>query len=61
MVSWHRERLISAGFDPVLATTIAADWDVGLHVLLELVDRGWEPRLAARIVGPLHDERRGAG
>lgn len=50
---WRREQLLAAGFEDALATRLAGDrrWD--LHRLLELVDRGCPPALAARIVAPL--------
>jgi hypothetical protein len=40
----------SAGFSPALATGLAADRRVDVHALLELVDRGCPPELAARIL-----------
>ena len=42
-----------AGFDASLADELAGDARVELHDLLELVDRGCPPDLAARIVAPL--------
>ena len=50
---WRRRRLIAAGFEPSLATRLAADDGIDLHELLVLLDRGCEPELAARIVAPL--------
>jgi hypothetical protein len=46
-------RLRAAGFPPALAAALARDGRVDLHALLELVDRGCRPDLAARIVAPL--------
>jgi len=55
VVAWRRRRLTDAGFPLPLATALARDarWD--LHALIELVERGCDPRLAARIVAPLDD------
>lgn len=58
MVAWRTERLVAAGFERELARSLAADGAVDLHALLELVDRGCPPELAARILAPLDDERR---
>jgi hypothetical protein len=52
---WRVERLLSAGFDADAALTLARHGSVDLHELLELVDRGCPPRLAARIAAPLDD------
>ena len=58
MVAWRTERLLAAGFERELAESLAADGAVDLHALLELVDRGCPPELAARILAPLDDQRR---
>jgi hypothetical protein len=50
---WRRARLIQAGFEPELATRLGWDERIDVHDLLELVDRGCPPALAARIVAPL--------
>jgi hypothetical protein len=50
---WRRHVLRQAGFEDVLARQLAADADVDLHDLLELVDAGCPPELAARILAPL--------
>lgn len=55
IVPWRRRRLERAGFTPSLADELANDRRVDLHVLLELVDRGCAPELAARILAPLDD------
>jgi hypothetical protein len=44
---------ISAGYEPMGALELAADARVDLHELLELIDRGCPPQLAARIAAPL--------
>jgi hypothetical protein len=53
MREWRRVRLIRAGFTPELATRLGFDARIDLHDLLELVDRGCPPELAARILAPL--------
>ena len=57
-VGWRRRRLSRAGFDPGLANAVASDCAMDLHALLELVDRGCPPALAARILAPLDHEHR---
>ena len=39
----------------ILAEELACDWRYDLHALIELVERGCEPALAARILAPLDD------
>ena len=56
VAEWRRERLIAAGFGADLAVRLAEDCAIDLHAVLELVDRGCPPALAARILAPL-DER----
>jgi hypothetical protein len=53
VAAWRRRRLERAGFEPRLADALAADRRTDLHALLELVDRGCPPALAARILAPL--------
>jgi hypothetical protein len=55
VVGWRRGRLLAARFAPDLAARLAADCSVDLHALLELIDRGCPPALAARILAPLDD------
>jgi hypothetical protein len=55
-VEWRRERLLRAGFAGGLAADLAADSSTDLHALLDLVDRGCPPELAARIHRPLMDD-----
>jgi hypothetical protein len=52
ILAWRRRRLLDAGFDPELADELAADARIDLHALLELVERGCPPTLAARILAP---------
>jgi hypothetical protein len=51
--------LRKAGFDSELAERLSRECAVDLHALIELVERGCPPPLAARIVAPLDDERAG--
>lgn len=51
--SWRRCRLIEAGLPADLADAVAADPRHDLHALLQLIDRGCPPELAARITAPL--------
>jgi hypothetical protein len=53
IMQWRRTRLVRAGFTPEVADELAADGGYDLHELLELVDRGCPPALAARILAPL--------
>jgi hypothetical protein len=53
VVEWRRGRLLAAGFAPRLAAELARGTDVDLHALLDLVDRGCPPPLAACILAPL--------
>jgi hypothetical protein len=55
LVAWRTGRLVAAGFEAELAASLAADWAVDLHALLELVDRDCPPALAARILVPLEE------
>ncbi len=55
-VAWRRERLLEAGFPQELAARLARDGRWDLHALIELVERGCPPRLAARILAPLDPE-----
>lgn len=56
VVRWRRGRLIDAGFGPDLAAALAGDPRFDLHGLLQLVERGCAPALAARILAPADDE-----
>ena len=57
MIEWRHERLLAGGFEPGLAAQLASDPHVDLHSLLDLVDRGCPPPLAARILAPLEQQR----
>ena len=51
--AWRLCWLLDAGFDRPLAERLAETPAVDLHALLELVDRGCPPDLAARILDPI--------
>jgi hypothetical protein len=53
---WRRHRLVRAGVPSELAEALALDHRFDLHALLELLDRGCDPRLAIRIVAPLEGD-----
>lgn len=55
LVAWRCRRLEQAGFDAQLAHELAGERRYDLHAVLELVDRGCPPQLAARILAPLHE------
>jgi hypothetical protein len=52
VVAWRRGRLLEAGFGPDLADALAAEFRVDLHAVLELVERGCPPVLAALLTIP---------
>ena len=56
ILAWRRRRLLDAGFDLELADDLAGDARIDLHALLELVERGCPPPLAARILDPFDAE-----
>ena len=51
---WRACRLLESGFSADLARTLAAG-RVDLHALLQLVDAGCPPELAARILSPVDE------
>lgn len=53
VLRWRLEQLIDSGFPPSVAAHLAEDGRYDLHALIELVERGCPPELAARIVAPL--------
>ena len=56
-IAWREARLRVAGFASEAAAHLARHPAVDLHELLELLDRGCPPPLAARIFAPLDEER----
>lgn len=51
--AWRARQLRHAGFPPGLAGRLGRDPHYDVHALIELVERGCEPALAARILAPL--------
>ncbi|HET9286212.1 MAG TPA: hypothetical protein VFO26_01525 [Gaiella sp.] len=56
LVCWRRQQLVDSGFQFPLAARLANDSRYDLHALIDLVERGCGPDLAARILSPLDDE-----
>jgi hypothetical protein len=56
VVRWRREQLTGVGFSLPLASRLACDEQWDIHALIELVERGCPPKLAARIAAPLEWE-----
>jgi hypothetical protein len=54
-LAWRSCRLVDAGFPRELALRLAWDTRYDLHALIELVERGCPPSLAARILAPLDE------
>jgi hypothetical protein len=59
VIAWRRSQLAGAGFDPMTADVFARTESVDLHALIELVERGCTPELAARIMAPIDFEEPG--
>jgi hypothetical protein len=57
LTAWRKERLLRAGVDADLAASIASDCALDLHAMIELLERGCPPGLAARILAPFDHER----
>lgn len=55
LVAWRRDQLTASGFPLPLAARVARDARCDLHTLIELVERGCPPHLAARIAAPLDE------
>jgi len=55
VIDWRRGQLLGAGFSLKLAERLACDGRFDLHALIELVERGCAPALAARILAPPDD------
>jgi hypothetical protein len=53
VIAWRRCRLLESGFAHDLAGRLASTPAVDVHALLQLVDRGCPPELAARILSPI--------
>lgn len=57
VASWRQRTLTAAGFDGPLAARLAGDPRFDPHAVLELVDAGCPPHLAAQILAPLASDR----
>jgi hypothetical protein len=55
VVVWRRGLLVEAGFSPTCAAQAAGDPRFDVHALIELVECGCPPDLAARILAPLEE------
>ena len=55
VVFWRRDQLVLAGYPRRLAMRLAKNQAFDLHALIELVERGCPPELAARILAPLEE------
>ena len=55
-VQWRTKRLLRVGVSAELADQLAHDNRLDIHALLELVDCGCPPHLAARILAPLDSD-----
>jgi len=53
VITWRLCRLQESGFARDLAAWLASTAAVDVHALLQLVDRGCPPELAARILSPI--------
>lgn len=53
LVAWRVDRLLAAGFSEREALVVVRSGGVDLHAVLELIDRGCPPWLAARITASL--------
>lgn len=59
VTAWRQRQLVGAGFSAGLAARLAAASGFDLHDLLNLVDRGCPPELAARILEPIVESEPG--
>jgi hypothetical protein len=60
LVLWPRRLLQSAELDAPLAERLASDRRFDLRAVLELIDGGCPPQVAARILAPLDDQPEGS-
>lgn len=58
VAEWRRRRLLDAGLPTDLVASLANQPRLDLHELLQLVDRGCPPELAAKILAPLPSQMR---
>ena len=52
VAEWRFDQLLTVGVDPALAACLASDFRWDLHALIDLIERGCPPGLAARILRP---------
>ena len=57
IVAWREARLHLAGFEHEAASRLAREEAIDFHALLDLIDHGCPPHLAARILAPLDSEK----
>jgi hypothetical protein len=57
IIGWRYERLRRAGLDAKPAEVLSHESGLDLHALIELIERGCPPELAARILAPVDLER----
>ncbi len=57
IAAWRQARLELAGLEGPAASVLARQAGVDLHALLDLIDRGCPPHLAARICAPIDGEQ----
>jgi hypothetical protein len=60
LVNWRQLELEQCGFPESLAARVARDERYDLHQLIDLVQQGCSPALAARILSPLETEDAGS-
>lgn len=53
VVAWRTELLRESGFPDDLAGRVAGEPSYDVHAVLDLIDRGCPPELAARILAPI--------
>jgi hypothetical protein len=58
LIGWRREMLQRNGFGVELSSGLATDPLIDLHALIELVEQGCPPTVAARILAPLDSRGR---
>jgi hypothetical protein len=58
VLRWRHQQLVDSGFALPLAEHLATDARYDLHALIELVEKGCPPELAARILAPLEGSAR---
>lgn len=57
LAAWREERLLQSGVEAELASELAADCGLDLHAMIQLIESGCPPNLAARILAPFDHER----